>query len=33
MHCQLGQMERAVNKVWWSWKKVLEYEAGSELSG
>ena len=21
MHCQLGQMERAVQTVWWSWKK------------
>ena len=31
MHCQLGHMERAV-KVWRSWKKGSEYEAGSELS-
>ena len=31
MHCQLGHMERAAKKVWGSWKKVSEYEAGSEL--
>ena len=31
MHCQLDHMKRAV-KVWRSWKKVSECEAGSELS-
>ena len=31
-HSQLGQMERAVKKVWWNWKQVSENEAGSEFT-
>ena len=31
MHCQLGQMERAVRRSGGVGKKVSEYEAGSEL--
>ena len=31
MHCQLGQMERAVERSGGVGKKVSKYEAGSEI--
>ena len=31
MHCQPGQMERAVERSGWVGKKVSIYDAGSEI--